>query len=180
MGHSIGGLASVRACQRDARFVACINQDADIAGSPFLDSPNAPLQQPLLFFTAATSNVFRTAFTHPSDSELADMHTTRAAYDESVARVQKNQDRALRSVRGGSYRIVIDIPSFIHRTFSDLPLLEASVDTAKVSEASANFKLAQAYTLAFLDSVLYRKRDTVLSSTATRPAGVRVDRFGRH
>jgi hypothetical protein len=57
LGHSMGGLAAVRACQLDSRIAACMNHDADIAGSPFVrSSPDEPLRKPLLFFTAATAN----------------------------------------------------------------------------------------------------------------------------
>ena len=80
LGHSMGGLAVVRACQQEPRIRACINQDADIAGSPFIETPAERLRQPLLFFTAATSNVFRDSFVRPSDEELARMKSTRAQY----------------------------------------------------------------------------------------------------
>jgi alpha-beta hydrolase superfamily lysophospholipase len=175
LGHSMGGLATVRACQVDARIRACINQDADVAGSPFPDQLHEDLKQPLLYFTAATSNVFRDSFTHPSEKELADMGTTRAQYDQDVARVQKNQNDAMAGVAGGSYRIVIDIPSFIHRTFSDLPLLEARYDNSKAEQALANFRLAESYTLAFLDRYLKGQSGKLLDQPSPYE-GVRVDR----
>jgi predicted dienelactone hydrolase len=102
-GHSMGGLAAVRACQMDARIRACANQDADIAGSPFVQtSPSEPLKVPLLFFTAATANVFK---------------TTRDEYDADVKRVQANQNEALASVKAATYRVLIDRPSLSTEAF---------------------------------------------------------------
>lgn len=176
LGHSMGGLAVVRACERDTRIRACINQDADIAGSPFIETPAESLRQPLLFFTAATSNVFRDSFVRPSDEELARMKTTRVQYDQDVARVQKNQNDAMSRVSGGSYRALIDISTFIHRTFSDLTLLEAHYDASKTDHATRNFRIAQSYTLAFFDKYLKGTASTLLDGASPYP-GVRVDRF---
>jgi predicted dienelactone hydrolase len=161
-GHSMGGLAAVRACQLEVRILACMNQDADIAGSPFIATPTGDgLRQPLLFFTAATANIFKDNFVRPTDEDLKRMNTTRSQYDADVTRVQRNQNAALASVRGGSYRVLIDIPSFIHRTFSDLPLLAAD-DSPQRDESLANFRIAQSYTRAFFDKYLKSRKETLL------------------
>jgi hypothetical protein len=178
-GHSMGGLAIVRACQLESRLLACMNQDADIAGSPFIEPQSTDgLRQPLLFFTAATSNVFRESFVRPSDETLKQMNTTRARYNADVARVQQNQSTALASVKGGSYRVYIDIPSFIHRTFSDLTLL--ATDEPQKGESLANFRIAQSYTRAFFDKHLRGLQNTVLDAQSSRDARVRVDRWTKH
>lgn len=94
----MGGLAAVQACQVEVRILACINQDADIAGSPFIESSSGDgLRQPLLFFAAATANVFKESFVRPTGEDLKRMNTTRSQYDADVARVQKNQNAALAS-----------------------------------------------------------------------------------
>jgi hypothetical protein len=155
-----------------------MNQDADIAGSPFVEQSGDNLRQPLLFFTAATSNVFRESFVRPSDEVLMQMNTTRAQYDADVARVQQNQNTALGSVKGGAYRVYIDIPSFIHRTFSDLTLLAA--DEPQKSESLANFRIAQSYTRAFFDKHLKGQQNTVLDAKSSSDARVRVDRWTSH
>jgi alpha-beta hydrolase superfamily lysophospholipase len=178
VGHSMGGLATVRACQLEPRILACVIQDADVEGSPFLERPAENLGQPLLYFTAATSNVFREAYTHPTDKELMDMGKTREQYDQDVARVQETQNDAMTRATRGSYRVLIDIPSFIHRTFSDLTLLEAQYDTAKAAEALANFRIAESYTLAFLDKYLKGRSGSLLDRRSSPYRGVRLDRFG--
>jgi alpha-beta hydrolase superfamily lysophospholipase len=176
-GHSMGGLAAVRACQLEARISACLNQDADIAGSPFVEPQVADgLRQPLLFFTAATSNVFRDSFVRPTDEALKQMNMTRSRYDADVARVQQNQNAAMASVAGGSYRVYIDIPSFVHRSFSDLTLL--ATDEPQKSESLANFRIAQSYTRAFFDKYLKGQQNTLLDAPSS-DARVRVDRWAR-
>ena len=174
-GHSMGGLAVVRACQLESRLLACMNQDADIAGSPFIEQNGESLRQPLLFFTAATSNVFRESFVRPSDQALKQMNTTRAQYDADVRRVQQNQNIALGSVKGGAYRVYIDIPSFVHRTFSDLTLL--TTHESQNSESMGNFRIAQSYTRAFFDKHLKGQQNTVLDATSSSDGRVRVDRW---
>ena len=175
-GHSMGGLAAIRACQLEGRISACMNQDADIAGSPFVEQQTeGGLRQPLLFFTAATSNVFRDSFVRPTDEALKQMNTTRSEYEADVARIQLNQNAAMASVKGGSYRVYIDIPSFIHRTFSDLTLL--ATDEPQKSESLVNFRIAQSYTRAFFDKYLKGEQDTMLDAPSSSDARVRVDRW---
>ena len=179
LGHSMGGLAAVRACQLDSRIFACMNQDADIAGSPFVrSSPDEPLRKPLLFFTAATANVFKGSFINPTDDALASMRTTRAQYDVDVRRVQMNQNNALASTEAPSYRVLIDRPSFVHRSFSDLTLLAAYYEPKTSADAALDFKIATSYTRAFFDKHLKRAPDTLLERAVAPYEGVRVDKFG--
>jgi predicted dienelactone hydrolase len=178
-GHSMGGLASVRACQVHVRIQACANEDADIAGSPFVQrSPIERLKAPLLFFTAATANVFKASFVHPSDHDLGRMNRTRAQYDTDVKRVQTNQNDALASVNAASYRVLIDRQSFVHRSFADLTLLAGYDDPRFASEAARDFEIAQSYLRAFFDKHLKGARNTLMDRANTPYPGVRLDRFG--
>jgi predicted dienelactone hydrolase len=177
-GHSMGGLAAVRACQLDARIQACANEDADIAGSPFVQtSPTERLRTPLLFFTAATANVFKGSFVHPSDDDLANMKKTRAQYDADVKRVQTNQNDALANVNAASYRLVIDRPSFVHRSFSDLTLLAGYDDTLMAADAARDFEIAQSYLRAFFDKHLKGVPNSLMDQASAPYPGVRIDRF---
>jgi alpha-beta hydrolase superfamily lysophospholipase len=179
LGHSMGGLAAVRACQLDSRITACMNQDADIAGSPFVrSSPDEPLRKPLLFFTAATANVFKGSFMHPTDEALASMRTTRTQYDADVRRVQMNQNNALAGTEAPSYRVLIDRPSFVHRSFSDLTLLAAYNEPKTSADAALDFEIAESFTRAFFDKHLKNAPNTLLERAAAPYEGVRVDRFG--
>jgi predicted dienelactone hydrolase len=182
-GHSIGGMASARAAQIDNRIRACIDQDSiDDRGSPFtVFAPGkSPLEPPFLLFIGPSSDIFSARALHPSDTDLAAQKLTRAAYDAIIQKQQKQQNELLASVRGGSYRVLlVDIPGFTHRSFSDLPLLAAD-DTAKMTESLRNFRLAQAYTRAFFDRYLKDRKETLLDLSAgdSSDSSVKVERFG--
>jgi len=50
IGHSVGGIAASRACQRDVRFRACLNLDGLNASSPFFAGRGSP-DRPFMFLT---------------------------------------------------------------------------------------------------------------------------------
>jgi predicted dienelactone hydrolase len=181
-GHSIGGMASARACQIDARIRACSDQDStDDRGSPFpVITPASIPKQPLLLFIAASADIFSDQALHPSDESLAKQKLSRAEYDEIIQRQQKKQNELLAEISGGSYRVMLfDLSGFTHRTFSDLPLLAADHDSGKWEQALHNFQIAQAYTRGFFDKYLKGEKRTVLDSKTPPDTHVRVDRFGR-
>lgn len=177
-GHSVGGLASVRACQIDQRIRACMNQDSDIFGSPFI--VDGTLGQPLLFFIATTADVSSEQKVHPTDAQLASLKMTRSEYDSQIRQAQKNQIDALSGVRGGSYRVTLSgLPGVTHRIFSDLPLIAAAGDLSKEAESFHNFNLAESYVRAFFDKTLKGDGKTLLEAGANPPDPlVRVDRYG--
>ncbi len=151
LGHSVGGLVSVRAAQVDSRIRACLNQDSDIKNSPFVvATPGQLLKQPFLFLIGPVSDLFSERKLRPTDEALARMKLTRAEYD------------AL----------------FTHRSFSDLPLLAAGGDAARQAESLHNFQIAQAYTRGFFDKYLKGRKDTLLDLKSTPDPRVRVERFG--
>jgi hypothetical protein len=106
------------------------------------------------------------------------MNRTRDQYDADVKRVQANQNKALASLKAPSYRVLIDRPSFVHRSFSDLTLLAAYYDPEKAADATRDFEIAQAYTRALFDKFLQGARNTLLDSATAPYPGVRVDRLG--
>ena len=180
LGHSIGGLASVRACQTDGRIRACVNQDSDVDdGAPFiLTSPaRKRLDQPFLFF-AVNADKFSPSVVTPTDEQLNQMKLTRAEYDVMIRRQQRVQNEALAGVGGGSYRVIIDTPGITHRSFSDLPLLAASGDPATARDSLRNFQIVVAYTRAFFDKYLKGRKDSLLEQKSSVDPKVRVDVFG--
>ena len=169
----------MRACQTDHRLRACMNQDSDVDdGAPFILTAPAGnrLDQPFLFF-AVNADKFSPSVVNPTEEQLTQMKLTRADYDEIILRQQKVQDAALANVRGGSYRVILNIPSITHRSFSDLPLLAAGDDPTKTSDSLHNFQLIVAYTRAFFDKYLKGRKDTLLEHKSIDPK-VRVDSFG--
>jgi len=179
-GHSVGGLVSARVCQLDNRIRACITQDSDIKGSPFVvDTPGTILNQPFLFFVGPTADLFSERKLHPTDEALAQMKLARAEYDAIVRKQQETQNDVLSRVGGGSYRVIlVNVPGFTHRSFSDLPLLAARGDATARAESLHNFQLAQVYTRSFFDKYLRGQRSTLLDLKLTPDPRVRVDRFG--
>src|SRR6266536_3433340 len=92
-GHSIGGMASARACQIDARIRACIDEDSiDDLGSPFsvITLGSIP-KQPFLLFIASSADLFSEIVLHPSDESLSQQKLTRAQYDEIIQKQQRKQ-----------------------------------------------------------------------------------------
>lgn len=180
-GHSIGGMASARACQMDIRIRACIDEDSiDDLGSPFsVITPGSIPKQPFLLFIAASADIFSKEAVHPSDESLAKQKLTRAEYEKMILKQQRKQDELLADVGGGAYRVMLfDLPGITHRSFSDLPLLATGSDQAKWQEALHNFQITQEYIRGFFDKYLNGDLHTVLDSKSPPDERVRVDRFG--
>ncbi|MFI5235552.1 MAG: alpha/beta hydrolase family protein [Gemmatimonadales bacterium] len=177
-GHSMGGLVSGRVCQSDPRVRACLDQDSDISGSPF--AVDRPVTQPFLFIVAQGSNLTRPATLHPSDQQLALWKVTRPEYDRELAAAAERQRAALEQLPAGGWRVTINTPSFIHRSFSDLPLIAATGDSLLDRDAAHNFRVAQWYTRGFFDR--YVKGDSTVKLDDPPPEAkdpnVTVERFG--
>jgi pimeloyl-ACP methyl ester carboxylesterase len=176
-GHSVGGLASGRAAQIDSRIRACIDQDSDINGSPFIvDTVGSSLEQPFLFLIGPTSDLFSERKLHPTDERLASWKLTRTEYDSIVQKQQKIQNEVLARVKGGSYRVaLVDLPDFTHRSFTDLELLAADVSTKAAS--LHNFRTIQLYMRAFFDKYLKSQKGTILDQNSSNDPRVRVEKF---
>jgi hypothetical protein len=94
-----------------------------------------------------------------------------------VKRVQTNQNDALANVNAASYRLVIDRPSFVHRSFSDLTLLAGYDDTLMAADAARDFEIAQSYLRAFFDKHLKGVPNSLMDQASAPYPGVRIDRF---
>lgn len=178
-GHSIGGLAAARTCQLDARVKACIDQDSDDdRGSPFIATDiNETERQPFLLFVAASADETSPGRTHPDDSTLANMKLTRAEFDAKMKELQSNQLSQLASIAGGAYRVTLyDLPGFIHRSFTDQTLLSLT----NPEESLHNFRVAEAFTLAFFDKYLKRNQHTLLDTGQIVDARAKIERFPTH
>lgn len=111
-GHSFGGIAAARACQRDDRFKACINMDGMRAGLAYLtDEAGHGPRQPFLYM--GTRRVM-------TDSELAIMGLTREEYGELERKQLRRTFAPLEKLR--SNPSVALIANTKHMSFSDTPL----------------------------------------------------------
>ena len=177
-GHSLGGLAAARTCEVDPRPRACMNQDADLRGLPFiLSSPGGQITQPFLFFASQHSLYLSDRITPPSDSDLASMRLTRAQYTDTLRKYQGIQDSALAGMPGGSYLVAAETAGFTHRSFMDLRLLTQVDDSAATARNLSNFALVRAYTRAFFDKYLGGSTATVLDQPTASDPAVRVRHF---
>jgi predicted dienelactone hydrolase len=180
-GHSIGGMASARACQIESRLRACLDEDStDDIGSPFsvITAGSIP-KQPFLLFIATSADIFSQSATRPSDESLAKQKLSREEFDTLIQKQQRKQDELLSEVRSGAYRVMLfDLPGVTHRCFSDLPLLAAGDDPEKWGEALHNFQIVQAYTRGFFDKYVKNDQQTVLDDKSPPDIRVKVDRFG--
>jgi Platelet-activating factor acetylhydrolase, isoform II len=182
-GHSIGGLTAARTCQIDHRVKACMDQDStDYRGSPFVVSDIEQTEtQPFLLFVVSSADVWSPKALNPTDADLANEKLSRSEFNAIMKDQQENQTKQMASIAGGSYRIMLfNLPGFTHRTFSDQPLLLSKENAANRSENIHNFRVAEAYTLAFFDKYLKHSHDTILDTNVPIDSRVIVQRFPPH
>ena len=177
VGHSIGGLTSARTAQIDPLVKASVDQDStDEIGSPFIVTRDKvpPCRQPFLFFVGPVSDIFSKSSLHPSDESLKRQKLTRDQYDAIIKKQQDVQHHLLSSIPGGAYRVLlVDLPDFTHRHFSDMPLLVADPATRRAN--LHDFRIAENYLFAFLDKTLNRKANTLLDKEPI--PSVKIDVF---
>ena len=154
IGHSIGGLASARTCQIDPRIRACMDQDSvDYRGSAFAVSDLETVEhQPFFLFVVSSADIWSSKMVNPTDHELAVQKMSRVEYGNLIRSEQANQDKQMAAIKGGAYRLMLfNVPDFSHRSFTDQTLL---VTDEHHEAAVHNYKIAETYTLAFLDKYL--------------------------
>jgi predicted dienelactone hydrolase len=118
-GHSIGGIAAGEAARLDARFRAVANLDGLISGQPIGVEPTGQgIQQPFLYLG-------------------------KPLRDGLSADYRAKQDEILRSVNGGSFRVLID--GATHASFSDEPFWVPGSGAAKARVLA----VVRAYLVAF-------------------------------
>ncbi len=177
LGHSLGGVAAASACRTDARIRACMNEDAEDDGRPWDGGVAAlPIKQPFLFFATGHSIYASARTPAPSAEALAQMKLTRAQFDSAANQNQRNEDAALASMPGGSYRIMAEAPDFTHGTFMDRKLLQSSTDSIARKQESY-MALVRSYVRAFFDETLLSRAPTVLDRVGVIDSVITVERF---
>jgi pimeloyl-ACP methyl ester carboxylesterase len=168
VGHSLGGMTAIRACQRDRRIKACVNQDGGTPDGVFLQYPDAMrLTQPFLYVEATPPLTF-------TDQELAERGITREEWNAYVTKIAETQDRQLRSGRKGSVRVELRAPYMFHMSFIDS--LSVSINPQIRPRVSHNLNLTINVTRAFLDKYLKGEKRTLLD-TDTRNSEITIRRY---
>lgn len=160
LGQSVGGRVAVRACQRDSRFRACLNEDGTLFYKPFVpDNTGKPLSQPFMMIDHEDAPL--------PEAMFQQMHTTREAYDQMRAEKIKEARRTLySSVLAGSYEVTLKVPDAIHGSFSDLALLRATTEAQRVHQTRI-MELDRLYTRRFFDKFLLKVASVALTDTGT-------------
>jgi pimeloyl-ACP methyl ester carboxylesterase len=178
-GHSVGGMTAARASELDRRFRACMNGDSDYDGRPFMPV-TAPerITRPFLFFVSEHSSYAE--IPSLTDVQLKAQRLTRDEYEKIYRRFQKNQDDALAAMPGGSCRVCVRAPRFMHRSFIDATVLKACDDPDKqvFAQTVRNLETVRLYTRAFFDKHLKGMQNTLLDREPAPELKVKIDRFG--
>lgn len=146
-GHSLGGLAALRACQTDARIRACLDQDSLIYGTPFVAKAE-PLSQPTMI-VLTTSNFAPTR----TDAQLARGGISRTVFESNIQKFQEQLTQSLARQSGDCYIAVITSRSFEHMGFSDFPLLQAQ-DQEQAKNSATGLQTAIQVTRTFFAKYL--------------------------
>lgn len=171
-------MAAARVCQLSDHVKACMNQDAELKGPPYVVySPNDAIKQPFLFFASPQSLYVTKNTLSPTRQDLENLKLTRQAYDSIMTLNQNKQDQALSNMSGGSYRISIEKNGFVHRGFIDTKLFESKNDSTILSRNQRNLRTIRAYTLSFFDKYLKGMNAPLLDSSSYRNSDVTIDKF---
>jgi predicted dienelactone hydrolase len=172
VGHSLGGMAVVRACQLDARIKACVNQDGNTPDGLFLRYIDAkPLKQPFLFVDATPPLTF-------TDEQLTERGITRAEWNKNADAVAETQRRQLRESLGGSYNVQLLAPGMNHESFGDA-LLSATTTEAR-QRALHNMVLTIDVTRSFLDKTLKGEANTLFDQASYSNPEVKIETSSGH
>jgi dienelactone hydrolase len=168
VGHSLGGMTAVRACQRDVRFKACVNLDGGTVDGIYLQYPDSqPLAQPLMFVEATRMSTF----TDASDRQLAERGVTRQEWTKHVDDNTATRARQLSGGRGGTYHVELFAPGMVHGSFTDAVLSATTSDAQQ--RALHNLTLTTQVTRAFFDKYLKGATATILEGSGTDETRVR-------
>jgi len=162
VGHSAGGAFAARACQLDARIIACVSLDGSLPpASAFPEFPDKRgFQQPVLLLEVD----------HSGDR----MPFSTEQYNEFL----KKKDAELNLCPKGSYDVLLKSAGLFHGSFSDYPLLAANGRTSETTLALHNLRLTQSFTRAFLDKYLKDEEEPLLDGSKHDPEAT-VKQYGQ-
>ena len=161
VGHSFGGRVAARACQIDARLLACALLDS--FGRTMHVKTNADgstLGQPTMVQYARRvpkSGVGRA---------LTLLQNGGKDLEDELRPIRK---KFCQSVKADSYELTLHIAGVSHETFSDIPLLESGQTEVVLKNRRRAMQLVRDYTRAFLDRHVKGSAAPLLDQPAANP-----------
>jgi len=169
VGHSFGGRVAARACQIDARLLACALLDS--FGRTMHVETNAEgitLHQPAMIQYARRvpkSGVGRAlALLQNGGKDLED-------------ELRPIRQKFCQSVKADSYEVTLHIAGVSHETFSDIPLLEGGQAEATLRNRRRAVQLVRDYTRALLDRHVKGSAAPLLDQPAANSDEVELTRY---
>lgn len=140
LGHSQGGLAARRSCQRDKRWKACVNLDGGLNEKEIELMSRDAIETPFMFMTGFFTN-------------------------QKFLAVQKAQ---FREVRGTGYKVSVNAPGFGHFIYYDLELPEAKTEASRnglsILQRRRDTQIIRDFTLAFFNKYLLGQKKSLLDT----------------
>ena len=165
-GHSFGGMVSLTACERGARFRAGVNLDGGLdSGTSY-----GTIGQPVMA-------MFGGGVPPKRPGESAAHFARRRASDDKY---MKNLHEEFRNVRSAESRMVlVAAPGFSHFSYYDKPTPEVEGPwVATSSEWRRNKTIIRGFLLAFLDRYVLEKRGPLWDSISKAYPEIRVEPLG--
>ena len=146
------------------RFKAALNLDGHASSLPFFpDADGKVLRQPFMELTDGPPRP-------PTDEDLAKWNVTRTDFDSNVRKNEERLAALMRSIAGGSYRVIVRGAKHDH--FSDTFLwIPGDLETRHHT-----VKIVRDYTRAFFDKHLRGQTDTLLDAAKSPYDEVTVER----
>jgi len=142
VGHSIGGMAALRACQLEERIGACVNIDGAYRARPYpsdrplgLRQPAMWLRRPLYVFT---------------DAQLHGIGMTRGEFNAEILLGQQ----LLGGSRGGDLDVQLPQAGIDHMDFSDVRVLESGVSREDRAARLLTMEMEREWVLDFVGKSL--------------------------
>jgi hypothetical protein len=111
----------------------------------------------------------------PTDEALALYKINRQEWEKEREVRLAGYERELRSCKGGSYHVTINVPGVDHYSFADWRMLEA--ENKEFDKGLKALEPLQEYVIAFFDKRLKAAKSTVLD-TQRPPSGISLRTYG--
>jgi predicted dienelactone hydrolase len=142
VGHSLGGMAAMRACEVDASVGACVNIDGGYRARPYPSDKPLALHQPIMWLRRPLY-VF-------NDEQLRGIGMTREQFNAEIS-LGKLQ---LRDIPGGGLDVQLPHVGINHMDFSDIRLLKSGISPEERAARLLTLQMTRDWLRDFLQKCL--------------------------